>query len=154
MQEEINHKTIALAVTSSKMTARVLATSIRMYLKYQHNKSPKVHKGKQTLKQLVAQNASLSNIEITDKNIRAFQSTARKYEIDYALKKDTSCQPPKYIVFFKGKDVDVINMGLREFADKMLKSKEKVSVKDAIVKASYLLKTHEHSKEKARDIPR
>jgi len=33
---------------------------------------------------------------------------ARKYSIDYSLKKDKSVDPPKYLVFFRAKDVDVM----------------------------------------------
>ena len=36
MQEEVNQKTVALAVLTSKMTRRVLAKAIQMYL---HKKS-------------------------------------------------------------------------------------------------------------------
>ncbi len=60
--------------------------------------------GKQTLRQLIKQNTGVSNIEITDGNINAFESTAKKYGIDYALKKDAMEQPPRYLVFFKGWD--------------------------------------------------
>ena len=36
------------------------------------------------------QNTGVSNIEITKDNIKAFQSTAKKYGIDFALKKDAT----------------------------------------------------------------
>ena len=47
----------------------------------------KLHHGKQTLRQLMKHNTGVSNIEITDQNIRAFSATAKKYGIDFALKK-------------------------------------------------------------------
>ena len=34
MQEEVNQKTVALAVQASKMTGRVLAKAIQMYLQH------------------------------------------------------------------------------------------------------------------------
>ena len=40
------------------------------------------------------QNAGVSNIEITKDNIKAFESTAKKYGIDFALKKDSTEIPP------------------------------------------------------------
>ena len=85
MQEEVDQKTIALAVNTTKMTGRVLAKAIQMYLQHHKDKSknPKIYHGKQTIKQLMKQNAALSNIEITDKNIRSFESVAKKYNIDY-----------------------------------------------------------------------
>ncbi len=64
--------------------------------------------GKQTLKQLMMQNTGVSNIEITKDNIKAFESTAKKYGIDFALKKDATETPPRYLVFFKGRDADAL----------------------------------------------
>lgn len=58
--------------------------------------------GKQSLKQLMKQNAGVSNIEITEGNIKAFESTAKKYGIDFALKKDATESPPRYLVFSRG----------------------------------------------------
>ena len=39
------------------------------------------------MRQLMKQNAGVSNIEITDSNIKAFESTAKKYNIDFFAKK-------------------------------------------------------------------
>ena len=57
--------------------------------------------GKQTLKQLMAQNAGATNIELDSSDTKEFNRIARKYHIDYAIKKDRSCNPPydeKYTV--------------------------------------------------------
>ena len=43
--------------------------------------------GKQTVKHLVGQNQGVANIEISDKNIKDFDRVARKYGVDYAVKK-------------------------------------------------------------------
>lgn len=158
MQEEVDQKTIALAVNTTKMTGRVLAKAIQMYLRHHKDKlkNPKIYHGKQTIKQLMKQNAALSNIEITDKNIRSFESVAKKYNIDYALKKDTSEQPPRYLVFFKGRDVDVINMAFKEFTQKQLKHKDKPSLRKLLSKlkeqAQKLNQNRDREKNKDRDI--
>ena len=55
--------------------------------------SPIISKGKQTVKQLVGQNQGVSNIEITDPSIKEFEKIARKYGVDYAVKKDRSTSP-------------------------------------------------------------
>ena len=103
IQEEINKKTVALVISASKMTGRVLQAAIREYLRQQQKNKNKGYQGKQTIKQLVESGAALSNIEITNKNIKSFEPVAKKYGLDYALKKDNSTKPPKYLVFFKGK---------------------------------------------------
>ena len=91
----------------------------------------KLHHGKQTLRQLMKHNTSVSNIEITDQNIRAFSATAKKYGIDFALKKDTTSQPPRYLVFFKSRDADALTAAFAEYSGKVVKrqSQEKPSVR-------------------------
>ena len=42
----------------------------------------KLHHGKQTLRQLMEHNTDVSDIEITDQNIRAFSATAKKYDFE------------------------------------------------------------------------
>ena len=93
MQEEVTGKSVALIISSAKMTEQVLDRAIRAYL--DRKKHPKIYRGKQTLKQLADQNAGLSNIEITEKNIRSFTQTAKKYHVDFALKKDTASEQPR-----------------------------------------------------------
>ncbi len=96
MQEEITQKTLALCVEASKMTAQLLQQAMKKVLAdmEKHKKNPQLRHGKQTLRQLMKHNTGVSNIEITDQNIRAFSSTAKKYGLDFALKKDTSGEIP------------------------------------------------------------
>lgn len=155
IQEEINNKTIALVVSTSKMTGRVLQAAIREYLKQQQKHQNKSYQGKQSIKQLVESGAALSNIEITDKNIKSFEPVAKKYGLDYALKKDKSQEPPKYLVFFKGKDVDVINMAFQEYSQKQLR--EKPPIRKMLSQMKEIAKTinpkdRARRKEQERDI--
>lgn len=101
MQDEINEKVVALSVKGAKLTAEMLQKAIKAMLAQAKKQQEKQPHGKQTLKQLAKQNAGLSNIEITEGNIKAFEQTAKKYGIDFALKKDSTETPPRYLVFFK-----------------------------------------------------
>jgi len=85
--------------------------------------SPHNHagRGKQTIKQLVGQGVGVNNIEISDKGFESFDKIMRKYGVDYAAKKDTSEKPPKYLVFFKGRDTDAVMSAFKEFSAKQLK---------------------------------
>lgn len=94
MQEEVTQKTMALAITTSRMTASILAKAMRKFLEAQKNKSHQLPKGKQTLKELMKHNTGVSNLEITNDNIRAFSATAKKYGIDFALKKTAARSRP------------------------------------------------------------
>ena len=77
--------------------------------------SPVTPKGKQTVKQLIGQNQGVSNIEINDPSIRDFERIARKYGVDYAVKKDRSTSPPKYLIFFKARDADALTAAFTEY---------------------------------------
>ena len=130
MQEETNEKTIALYIKTGKLTAQQLQKAMKALLaqmKKQHDKQ-KIPHGKQTLKQLMKQNAGVSNIEITKDNIKAFESTAKKYGIDFALKKDSTETPPRYLVFFKGRDADALTAAFKEFSAKKLTQEQKPSM--------------------------
>lgn len=158
MQEQNSEKTVALAVKTGKMSAKVLKDCMKAFLASQKNKSPKVYKGKQSVKQLTASGAQLTNIEVTDQNIKAFDKTARKYGIDYALKKDITQEPPKYFVFFKAKDMDVLTMAFKEFSANQLKKEEKPSIKAQLktlgeqVKAKVQERTRQKSKSKEAEL--
>lgn len=121
MQEEVTGKSIALIISSAKMTEQILDRAIRVCLS--QKKHPKIYRGKQTLKQLAGQNAGLSNIEITEKNIRCFTQTAKKYHVDFALKKDTTSEQLRYLVFFKSRDADAITAAFQEFTARELNRK-------------------------------
>ena len=84
MQEEITQKTLALCVETGKMTAQLLQQAMKKVLAdmEKHKNDPQLHHGKQTIRQLMKHGAGVSNIEITDQNIKAFSATAKKYGID------------------------------------------------------------------------
>lgn len=79
---------------------------------------PVKHRGNQTVRQLVGQNQGVSNIEITDSSIKEFEKIARKYGVDYAVKKDRSSSPQKYLIFFKARDADALTAAFIEYTNK------------------------------------
>jgi hypothetical protein len=154
-QEQINEKTVSLTVRGAKLTARMLAKALSHVLremKKKHNKAVnKTYKGKQTVKQLVRQGAGVSNIEITDGNIKSFDGVARKYGVDYALKKDSSVEPPKWLVFFKGRDADALTAAFSEFTAKTLnRGAEKPSVVSLLRKMKELVQNKVVDKTRAK----
>lgn len=167
MQDEVNEKTISLCVRGVKMSAALLKAAMRKYLadmekKKQQSKhtindpgkkrEPEQKQGKQTLKKLVQQGSELTNIEITDNNIKSFDRVARKYEIDYSLKRDSSVNPPRYLVFFKAKDVDVMKAAFKEYAGVSLKKSKKVSIRKKLQLAKERVAKHrERNKTKQKD---
>ena len=97
MQDEVNEKVIALSIKANKLTAQLLQKSIKFMLSQAKKQLDKqaAPQGRQTLKQLAKQNAGLSNIEITEGNIKAFEHTAKKYGIDFALSDISTMKPRK-----------------------------------------------------------
>ena len=151
MQEEVNDKTIALSVKTTKLTGTVLKVAMQKFLSEmaKQNQKSKVQpkQGKQTMKQLMQKNTQITNIEVTDGNIKSFERVARKYGIDFSLKKDASENPPKYIVFFKARDVDVMTAAFKEYTANDLKKTNKPSLRKRLAKA---METVRKNKERVR----
>ena len=136
MQEEVNDKTIALSVKTAKLTGTVLKVALQKFLSEMEKqkqkgkaKAAQPKQGKQTMKQLMQKNTQITNIEVTDGNIKSFERVARKYGIDFSLKKDASENPPKYIVFFKARDVNVMQAAFREYTGITLNRKTRPSIR-------------------------
>ena len=164
MQDEINEKTVTLCVNGGKMTSRILKNAMLRTLsqmdreRRQHHQDAKARRqeakycGKQSMKRLKAANVELSNIEITDGNIKSFEKYARKYDIDYCLKKDKAAEPPRYYVFFKAKDVDVITAAFKEYSGAQLNKPKKPSIRKRLEQAKERAAKHrEREKTKQKD---
>ena len=127
-QDQINEKNIALIIKGGRLTGKLLSKAMKAFLDGNKKLSkelstPKDYsgEGKQTVKQLTRQGQGVSNIEISDKNIKSFEGIARKYGVDFAVKKDRSEMPPKWLVFFKGRDADAMTAAFKEYSAKQLK---------------------------------
>lgn len=143
MQEEVNERVVLVIKGGVTLSTRALAKAMRKVLELRKNKNLSSHQktGKQNIKQLIGQNAGVSNIELTNSNIKSFDRTARKYGIDYAVKKDRLSTPPKYLVFFKSRDADAMTAAFTEFSKRTLrKEKQKQSVKKTLEAFKKLIK--------------
>ena len=132
MQEEIESRTVNLAISTTKLTARTVVSAVMMYLRHRKLvkdlKANEVPSGKQSVKDLLGQNQGVSNIDIAKTDLKGFEGVARKYGIDYAIRKDASVDPPKYLVFFKEKDADAMTAAFNEYSAKTLARSKKPSV--------------------------
>jgi hypothetical protein len=143
MQEQVNERTVALSVKGAKLTAHLLAKAMRAFVNKAREPPAKGTKatGLQSVKSLTKQGNSLANIEITGENIGVFKRTARKYNIDFSLKKDNSENPPKWIVFFKSKDADSMTAAFKDFSAVILKQKQKPSLVGKLNRLKEFVKT-------------
>lgn len=129
VQEEVENKSVQLAIRTGKVTARTLIKGLLAWHR-QHQRDRTVKrptknevKGKQSVKELIGQGQGVSSMEIGDSGIKDFKKLANKYGVDFAIVKDKDVTPPKYTVFFKARDADAITQVLKEYAAKQTKKK-------------------------------
>ncbi|MGO3752041.1 MAG: PcfB family protein [Peptoniphilaceae bacterium] len=133
MQDEVNTKTVAISIQASKVTMQTLYKIARhiteetkqkqnMIKTKQQNKGTK--KKKMTVKELSKKYDGLKTVDIDDDNIKGFEKYARKYNLEYALKKDAGKEPPTYVIFFKGKDTDMIERAFKDLINDSAKVKK------------------------------
>ena len=153
MQEEVDQKTIALSMKAGKLKAQVLQAALKKYLQHRDKGKTTLHHGQQRLKQLKKHGAALSNIEITDANIGLFRPCAKKYGVDFTLRKDATTQPPHYIVIFKAKDADNMEQAFKEFTAKKLQREERPSIRKDIAasKEKAAARNADRAKEKFKE---
>ncbi len=130
MQEEVTNKTVAIAIKAAKFNINIFIKLIKMYLNHRKIQKGGNFKGKKmSVKKLSQKYDGLKTAELEEeKEIKSFEKIAKKYNLEYALKKDKTTKPPTYVVFFKGKDVDTIDHALNEFTKLKAKSKDKPSL--------------------------
>ena len=143
MQEEMNEKTVSLIIRGTKVTAAVLKDAMKMFLRQTSNRGSNGRDGKGTsekqkqvsqtgktsLRKMMKEGSELSNIEISDENIKSFEKIARKYSVQFSLMKDKSHDPPRYLVFFKARDVNVMQAAFREYTGVTLNRKTRPSIR-------------------------
>ena len=105
---------------------------------------------------LVAHDMASGALAPQEPHIKAFESTAKKYGIDFALKKDATETPPRYLVFFKGRDADALTAAFKEFSAKKLTQDKKPSIRKALAafreKAKELNASRQQTKHKDREV--
>ncbi len=130
MQEEVENRTVNLMISTTKLTWRALVSGYRKFQQYRAKvkAGKEVPHGKQTVKKLIGQNQGVSSIDIANTGIRDFDRIAKKYGVDYAIKKDRSVSLPKYLVFFKARDADALTAAFNEYSVKQMNRSQKPSV--------------------------
>lgn len=160
MQEDVQHRSVTLAIKGAKLTGNLLKKAILKFLAARKRglafEAQEVSHGKQSVKKLIGQNQGVSNIEITDQNIKSFERVARKYGVDFALKKDRSGPIHTYLVFFKARDADVLSAAFKEFSAKKIKQHQRPSVLAQLRKMKSIGKdkTMDRAKNKAKEAAR
>ena len=133
MQEEIENRTVNLAISTTKLTARGIIRLAAKGLAYIKRKSREAAlknekpDGRQTIQQLIGPNQGVTNIDISQTDLKGFEKYARKYGVDYAITKDKSVFPPKYLVFFKARDADAMTAAFNAYSAEVLAKSKRPS---------------------------
>ena len=154
MQEEVEHKVVALIIDSAKLTERELQNALSKlitHIKAQQQLKEPPH-GKQTVKQLAAQNKGMQSIEVSDANISSFNRIASKYGIDFAPYKIKG--ENRYLVFFKALDADAMTAAFREYTAKQLTNVKRPSVLEKLEQFRELIAKAIPHRTKDRDLAR
>ena len=146
MQEEVENRTVNLAISTTKLTGRSLVNAFRAYLNHRRNvkaRKASIHDthivGEQTIDQLLGQNQGATNIEIEKTEIAGFKRILNKYGVDYAITIDRSQEPPRYLVFFKARDGDALTAAFKEYSAAMAKKAERPSMLELLAKMKVLV---------------
>lgn len=135
----MENRTVNLVISTSRLTMRNIVAGVRMYLQHRtkvnaaratgkKNVQEEIPHGKQTVKQLIGQNQGVSNVEVTGRNIKLFEKVAGKYGVDFAVKKDKTASPPRYLVFFKARDADALMAVLKEVTARTMPREKRPSI--------------------------
>lgn len=152
-------KTIDVVIQATKLTVDIFRNVIYDLTTKMNYES----RGNVRLGQLMKQ-GKLDSIEITDNNIKSFLDVAKKYDVSYALKRDSSTSPPTYHVFFTGRDTETLNKAFKEYVgvidNKLNKGQKEKSVgkvvnREQIKKNARTIKKMEKEKQRNKgDIER
>jgi len=164
MQDEINEKSINLAVRVGQLAAGELRKAIDKLIadlesgKYSTenisktftgDKTPELKHGKQTLKQLSKHNDGLSTVELKHPDLRLLHRTMKKHNIDFAAVKDGK---GKYTLFFKGKDADSVTHAFKQYTQKLVKqANRKPSINKTLAAAKAAAQALNNGRDKVKN---
>ena len=125
MQEEIEQKSFNIMISTTKLSARTVLRAVKAAFRLYQSKTSQ---GKQSVRTLLRQNRGVSSVEISKTGIRGLERYAKKYGIDYAIRKDTSEVPPRYLIYFKAQDTDALSAAFKEYSASVLDKTKRPSV--------------------------
>lgn len=87
MQEEVENRTVNLAISTTKLTFRTIVNGYNAWKRHHQakvaQKTAQLPVGKQSIKELIGQNQGVSSIPIEKTDLKGFEQVARKYGVDY-----------------------------------------------------------------------
>lgn len=130
MQEDVERRTVALSVTATKLTGKVLAKSVAALLRkiQKEVQAGQTPQGKQSVKKLMNHGAATSAVPL-DGETKLFDRVARKWNVDYSFHKTG---PKKYMLFFKSGQADAITACFSEYTKLAMAKSKRPSIAKTI----------------------
>lgn len=154
MNDEINRESLQLACKVANVTYEEIKKGIEKLiaeLKDNKQNTPDVKHGKQSLKELSAQNAGLTSLELKDPNLRLLNKEMKKCGIDFSPVKTGKGE---YLLFFKGRDADAMTHAFNQYTKKLVKQAQKPSIRKMLTafkdKAAQLNASRDKVKNKSK----
>ena len=130
MQEEVNQKTVALSIRTTKLTGKVLAAALGKVKKLMNH-----YGGKSAMPYVGAP--------------KDFDRIAKEFHVDYAFHK---VSPGHYLLFFKANQADAITAAFQKYSAKVLdKEQDKPSILGQLRKFTEQIRTQAKEKQRTRE---
>ena len=139
MQEEVNQKTVALSIRTTKLTGKVLAAALGKVVRALQ---------KQSVKKLMNHYGGKSAMPYVGAP-KDFDRIAKEFHVDYAFHK---VSPGHYLLFFKANQADAITAAFQKYSAKVLnKEQDKASILGQLRKFTEQIRTQAKEKQRTRE---
>ena len=140
MQEEVNQKTVALSIRTTKLTGKVLAAALGKVARalQKHHRKALTPQGRQSVKKLMNHYGGKSVMPYVGAP-KDFDRIAKEFHVDYAFHK---VSPGHYLLFFKANQADAITAAFQKYSAKVLnKEQDKASILGQLRKFTEQIRT-------------
>ena len=150
MQEEVNQKTVALSIRTTKLTGKVLAAALGKVARalQKHHRKALTPQGRQSVKKLMNHYGTKSAMKYVGAP-KDFDRIAKEFHVDYAFQKTSSGH---YLLFFKADQADAITAAFSKYTEKVMgRSQEKPSILGQLRQFVEQIAARPKQKERARE---
>ena len=150
MQEEVNQKTVALSIRTTKLTGKVLAAALGKVVRalQKHHRKALTPQGRQSVKKLMNHYGGKNAMQYVGAP-KDFDRIAKEFHVDYAFHK---VSPGHYLLFFKANQADAITAAFQKYSTTVLnKDQDKTSILGQLRKLTEQIRTKPKEKQRTRE---
>lgn len=147
VQEEVENKTLALTINTTKFSGHVLKSAIRAYLSRVQAKGLPSY-GRVSMRKLQQQHGDLKSVNIDDTSTRQFERIARKYRVQYKVFR---LEKGKYQIFFRSPNEEAMQAAFQEYAARRIKQAQRPSVLQRLEQLKAKVRQPKRAREKRKE---